>query len=102
LCGSGFALYLGTHGQVINTIAKGRTATIPITTPWPFGLPFAAILALFCIGELVKVEVVIWCSLVVLLAASIILFTSNGMPFALLAIVLGALHTDFRKQKQQP
>ena len=100
-----YALYLALHGFEGQTVIKtsvrsaryvSSDAGVPrpsglSSEPWPFAFAFAGMLAAFCVGVIFKIEVVIRCALVLLVCGSAVFFTSYGLPFAVIAVILAVI-----------
>jgi hypothetical protein len=79
-----YALYLGLHGlpgQMITKDSDAARISSSSAQPWVFGLVFAGVLAVFCLGVALRIEVMVSCALFMLSVGSAVLFTSYGLHF---------------------
>lgn len=97
-----YALYLGLYGLPFQIVVKGDGGQPAhySAQPWVFGLAFAGVLAVFCVGVASRIQVMVGTALLILTVGSVLLFTSFGPHFAVITAVLAAL-THYNAAKSE-
>src|SRR5688572_6265771 len=81
-----YAMYLGLRGSPFHSGFL----------PWPLGMTFSAMMAVFFIGAALRLQVVTVCALVLLGIGSAFSLTSYGLHFAMITLVLALLAVDWK------